>query len=161
MKKFLKSKKGLALLATMVVAVATAVGAYAYWTQGGSGTGSATTGTTTAITVVQDSLTASNLYPGGPSEALSGHFINPNLSPVNVGSVTATVDAFSARANLAKPPCTEADFEIGGTSGPRTALADDTTTWSGLTIKLNDNGLNQDNCKSVTPALTYTATAGA
>ena len=37
MKRFIKSKKGIALLATLVVAAAAAVGAYAYLTSNGSG----------------------------------------------------------------------------------------------------------------------------
>ena len=52
MKRFIKSKKGLVLLATLVVAAAASVGAYAYLTTGGSGTGSATDGSTTNNLVI-------------------------------------------------------------------------------------------------------------
>ena len=37
MKRFIKSKKGIALLATLVVAAVAAVGAYAYFTNNGLG----------------------------------------------------------------------------------------------------------------------------
>ena len=40
------------------------------------------------------------------------------------------------------------------------ALADDSTTWSGLTIRLKETNVNQDNCKSATANITYTANAG-
>src|SRR5690606_7952190 len=53
MKRFKTKKSVVALLAVAALAIA-AFGAYAYWTQGGSGTGSATAGTTAAVTVVQD-----------------------------------------------------------------------------------------------------------
>src|SRR2546423_5852004 len=51
MKKFIKSKKGLALLATLVVAVAASVGAYAYFTTSGSGSGNAQVGDATALVI--------------------------------------------------------------------------------------------------------------
>ena len=136
--------------------------AIAFWTQGGSGNGSATAGTTTGITVHQTSVTSSNIYPGGSSEALSGNFTNPNASPVNITSVTATVDAIplaGQTVNAGHPACTSADFAIGGTSGPYTVLQGTVTTWSGLTVRLLDNGLNQDNCKSVAIGITYAANA--
>jgi putative ABC transport system permease protein len=49
--KVIKSKKGIALLAALIVAVAAAIGAYAYFTTTGSGTGSAAVGTDTAISL--------------------------------------------------------------------------------------------------------------
>ncbi len=131
--------------------------ALAYWTQSGSGSGSATAGTTAAITVYQNS-TISTLRPGGPSGALSGDFTNPNPGSVTISSITATVDAFSSQTNVAKPPCTQADFAIGGTSGSNVVPTGTRVgSWSGLTVSLLDNGLNQDNCKSRTISITYTA----
>lgn len=62
--KFIKSKKGLVLLATLVVAAAAAIGAYAYFTSTGSGQGSATVGTATNWTVGETgSPTGGPLYP--------------------------------------------------------------------------------------------------
>jgi len=161
MKRFFTSKKGIvALLAVAVVAIAS-VGAYAYWTQGGSGSGSATAGTTTDITVNQTSTSAATLYPGGPVEALSGTFTNPNASPVNIGSVTAIVSSVTGGGtpDADHPACTTADFEIGGTSGPYPAVVTG-STWSGLNVRLVESGSNQDTCKSAVAHITYTAHAG-
>ena len=131
--------------------------ALAYWTQSGSGSGSATADTTAAITVYQTS-TVSTLRPGGPSGALSGDFTNPNPGSVTISSITATVDAFSSQTNVAKPPCTQADFAIGGTSGSNVVPTGTRVgSWSGLTVSLVDNGLNQDNCKVKTVSISYTA----
>ena len=160
--KRLKQKKIVALLAVAVVAIA-AVGAYAYWTQGGSGSGSATAGTTTNITVNQDSVTASNLYPGGPSEALSGDFDNPNPGGVVISSVTAVVSSVTPLpgntfAGNGKPNCTAADFSIGGSAAGSTVPSGvNQGAWSGLTISLLNTASNQDNCKSATANITYTA----
>ena len=49
MKKYIKSKKSIAaLLVTLTVVAVSAVGAYAYFTKGATGTGTATVGNTTA-----------------------------------------------------------------------------------------------------------------
>src|SRR5207248_1444241 len=70
---------------TATVVLGIAVGAYAYWTQSGSGTGSATADTTSSITVNQTS-SVSALYPGGTAVTLSGNFNNPNSSAVKISS---------------------------------------------------------------------------
>lgn len=66
MKRF-KSKKGLALLATLIVIAAAAIGAYAYFTSTGSGTGSGGTATPASLTIKQigagyDTLIPSDSY---------------------------------------------------------------------------------------------------
>jgi hypothetical protein len=177
MKRFISSRKRIAMLmVTLAVVGASAFGAYAYWTQGGTGTGSATTGTTSAIAVNQTSVTASTLYPGGPVEALSGNFDNNNPGGVHITSVTAAVTgvtplAGNTFADNGKPDCTTADFYITGSFGPYTVPAGGAGVgaWSGLNIGLaNRNGVasppsqlspaaNQDNCKGASATITYTA----
>ena len=150
-------KKRFAAIAVVVGALALGGLAYAYWTQGGTGSGTADAGTTSAITVNQ-TTTPTGLYPGGPTAALAGTFDNPNAHSVNISSVTASVHVFTAQANGAKPACTAADFAIGGTSGANVVPAGTGVgTWSGLTVRMLDNGLNQDNCKNVTITVDYTA----
>ena len=150
-------RKSMMVLCAIALSLGVAVAAFAFWTQGGSGTGSASTGTTANITVNQTS-TVADLYPGGPSGALSGTFTNPNSGPVNIASVTAVVTGVTpAQVDVTKPACTTGDFAVSGTSGPYTVLADDTTTWSGLAVSLTNGAANQDNCKNVTLTLTYTA----
>jgi len=143
-----------AVLALVVAGIATA-----YWTQGGSGTGSANTGTTTAIVVHQTSPVA-GLYPGGPAVTLSGNFDNSNAGPVLVSAVTAVVDpAFTAQADLTKPACTPADFVIAGAApvGVQIPSGNAVGAWTGLTIQMQNSASNQDNCKNVTVTIDYTA----
>ena len=67
------TKRSVAVLAGTVVVVAGAGVAFAYWTAGGSGTGTAATGASTApITAVQTS-TVADLRPGGAAQNLSGN----------------------------------------------------------------------------------------
>ena len=145
-------------VALAVLALALAVGgiAFAYWTQGGSGSGGATAGTTSAITVNQTG-TPTGLYPGGPAAPLSGTFTNPNAHPVHISGITAVVHSFSVQTDNTKPACTQADFAVGGTSGANVVPAGTGGSWSGLTISLNDGVANQDNCKGVSITLDYTA----
>ena len=153
-----RKKKGVAALLAVVAALA-AVGAYAYWTTSGSGTGGATAGTTTGLTVMQDNV-VTGLYPGGSAVGLNGHFVSTNVGNVTVNSVTATVTGVTgAGTDLGQPACTTADFVIGGTSGPYVVTNGSGTLWSGLTVKLADGAANQDNCKTASAVITFTANA--
>ena len=144
------TKRRVAFVASVVV-LASAVGAYAYWTQGGSGTGTATADTTSSITVNQTS-SVTGLYPGGPAAGLSGNFDNPNSSPVTISSVTATVSSVSP------PGCATSNFSIGGSMGSTTVPSGSGVgAWSGLTISLDETGVNQDVCKGATANIAYTA----
>jgi hypothetical protein len=157
--RIITKKRAAAAVAALAIAGG-GMAAYAYWTAGGTGTGSAPTGTTVALTVNQ-TATASNLYPGA-SVALSGTFNNPNPGSVTVTSVTAVVDSsFNSRTDTNKPACTSADFSISGTATIGNAgvvpSGNGTGSWSGLTVSMTNTALNQDNCKSVSVPIIYTA----
>jgi hypothetical protein len=146
--------------ATVAVALVAGGIAFAFWTQSGTGSGSATAATPLALTVNQTG-TPTGLYPGGPAAALSGTFTNPNSHTVHVSSVTAVVHPFASHlVDAAQPDCTEADFAIGGAgtgaivvpAGPGVV-----GSWSGLTVRLLDGAGNQDNCKGASITIDYTA----
>jgi hypothetical protein len=61
MKSFKSKRKAIVLLAVLTALIAAAVGAYAYFTSSGSGTGSATVGSSSTWTVGQTGVTS-----GGP-----------------------------------------------------------------------------------------------
>jgi hypothetical protein len=131
--------------------------AFAFWTAGGSGTGSGATGSGSALTVNQ-TVSPTGLYPGG-SVALSGNFTNPNSGSVYIASVTATVTAFSVQADSSKPSCTQADFSISGTAtvAAQIPAGSGVGAWSGLSLNMTNAGTNQDNCKNITVPIAYTA----
>jgi len=142
----------------ILLSLAVAGGAFAYWTISGSGTGSASAGNVNAVTVNQ--LSAVNgLYPGGPAQDLDGDFDNPNAGAVWVSSVTATVSAVTSAGIVGKPACTTADFEIGGSAPVNAEIPAGTGNgaWSGLTVRMLDSIANQDNCKDQTVTISYTA----
>jgi hypothetical protein len=151
MKKF--SKRTWILFGIVAVAAVAAVGGYAFWTTGGTGTGSATVGTNAAIVVKQTS-TVAGLYPGGPAQALSGNFDNGNTSAVHVASVSGSVTATSVVG------CDAADFVVTGSPAANvqdvpSGLAQG--SWSGLTVSMTNTAVNQDLCKNATLTITYTS----
>ena len=80
-------RRGLLVTALLPVLVFAATGvAFSYWVGSGAGSGSATTGTTQAVTL--NPGTASNqIYPGGQS-AVAVTVTNPNPGAVKVGSLS-------------------------------------------------------------------------
>jgi hypothetical protein len=145
-----RSRRGLVI--GLLVAVAVAGAAIAYWTAGGSGTGSASAGTTVPITAVQTgSLSA--MYPGDSPQTLSGTFTNTNSGPVHVSTVTASIGSVS---NVG---CDATDFTLANATMTVDAQVPAGTgqgSWSGATIKFNNKaGTNQDACKNATVTLNY------
>ncbi len=180
--KLLKSKKGVVLLATLVVAAAAAIGAYAYFTSTGHGTGSATVGSATNWTVGETGSPSggplypdTGTYPAGPFSGAhvqtdtytvtNGGSGSQNLANVAISVANANGSAWSAQADLSKPACTAADFSVGGQAAGATwndtTLAQDFAAGdshsSTVTVEMVDNGANQDNCQGVTVPLYFSA----
>lgn len=148
------TKKFIAIAAVTGVLLAGAGVAYAYWTAGGSGTGTAETGTSEVVTVNQVSV-ISDLRPGGVAQELSGTFDNPNDTPVYVTSVTVSISSVTGGDGA----CTAADYVLTGATmavGAEIAAGNGVGAWSGATIAFdNDPLVNQDGCKNATVNLTY------
>jgi hypothetical protein len=145
-----------ALTAALVVAGGAA---FAWWTAGGSGTGSAATGTVTGITINQTSSVA-GLYPGGPAATLSGTFTNTNSGPVRVAQVTVAIETgWSVQADVSKPACTAGDYTLVQPAATNAEVPSGTgvSSWGAGSIKLVNASANQDNCKSVTIPLVYSS----
>lgn len=160
-----KSKKILA--AAAIIGLAGGGVAYSYWTNSGTGPGTATTGTNVPITLVQTSTAITNMAPGVAAQALSGTFNNTNAGPVFIKTVVATVTGTEKPVGTPNPGCTATDYTIAGTSVVQGAVAGvgaqvpvgSAGTWSGLTIAFNSTANNQDACKGAVVTIAYTTTA--
>jgi hypothetical protein len=143
-----------AVLAIVVLVVGSGV-AYAFWTAGGSGTGSASAGTVSSLTVNQTNAAITGMYPGQAAQALSGNFDNPNPGPIYVTAVTATVSS----VDVISGTCANNNFVVAGTATVNAEIPSGTGvgSWSGLTIQLVDTLVNQDGCKGATVHLAYSA----
>jgi len=96
-------KKVVTLLAILgIAAVSTA--AYAYWTAGGTGTGSGTAGDITAITVNQTKV-LTPMFPGDTAQTLNGTFNNPNTGNVFVATVTASIASVTKATGAPSGTC--------------------------------------------------------
>ena len=162
-RRFTKKRTIVAL--GVVAALAITGAAVAFFTAGGSGSGSATVGSASNVTVNQTS-TISGLYPGATGQALSGNFDNNGSGPVKIGSVTAEVTGVTpASGNThtanGKPDCATSDFEITGSSNDPGSIpvGAGQGTWNGLSVDMKETGANQDNCQGASLTITYTAHA--
>src|SRR6266545_1357271 len=115
-------KKTAVVAGGLALTLATAAIAFAYWTNSGSGTGSAASGTNGGITVKQTS-TIAGLYPGGPAVPLAGNFDNLNTSNVYVHEVTATLGPVDG-GSLPGPACSVDDFALTGSPASVNTVVD-------------------------------------
>lgn len=151
-----KKRKKIAII-TATVVMGTAVAAFAYWTAGGSGTGSANTGSNNPITAVQG-VTPSAMAPGDSAQSLAGTFTNTNTGPVYVATVTASI-ASVFQNGVAATGCDATDYTLANpvmTVDAQIPVGSLQGTWSGATIKFNNKpATNQDACKGATVNLAY------
>ena len=143
MKRF--GKRTWVLLAVVSAAVVAAVGGYAYFTTTGTGTGSATVGTDSGVTL--HATTAGLLYPGGPSRTVSFTVDNPSNGHQWVGTIhLVTVDTGVAG-------CSGADFTMPDVlAGQNVAPGSGTAITATGQLSMADNG-NQDACKNASLTL--------
>jgi hypothetical protein len=156
--KFSK-KKTLAVVAGGALILGAIGIAYAYWTAGGTGTGSGETGTSVAITAVQTS-DITNIRPGGEPQTLSGNFTNTNDEPVFVTSVTVTVDSVTQTPEgIIAGSCEVDDYVIVDGVMPVNAEVPVGTAqgaWTGATIAfVNEPAEDQGGCQGATVNLAY------
>jgi hypothetical protein len=156
-RKISKRKVAATIAITAILIGGGGAAAIAYWSAGGTGSGSATTGTSANITV-NETVPTANLTPGGTTVALSGTFTNTNSGPVTITSVTATITGTS------NPSCLASDYSLsngGVATVPSGATSIPTGTnvgaWSGLTLAMANTALDQNACKGATVNVTYAA----
>jgi hypothetical protein len=156
-RKFSKRKVAATIAITAILVGGGGAAAIAYWSAGGTGTGSATTGTSSSITV-NETAPIGNLTPGGTTVALSGTFTNLNSGPVTITSVTATITGTSVSG------CLASDYSLSNAgvatvpSGATSVLSGTNVgAWSGLTLSMANTALNQNACKGATVNISYVA----
>jgi hypothetical protein len=163
-------KRTLLLLGAAVVAIGLAVGAYAYFTSTGSGTGSATVGSDSAWTVGQTGSTGGALYPDptigtGNIQTKSYDITNPSLGNQNLTSVVVKVANADGSTWDGTGTCSASDFSVGGAPvGTAYTDTDSAGVFTGgetksdsVTVQMIDNGLDQNDCRGLTVPLYFFA----
>jgi hypothetical protein len=155
MKKFLTSKKGIALLATMIAAIAAAVGAYAYFTNSGSGTGTASVGTSSHIDLSSDPV--STLYPGGADVPVTVDISNPGSGAQYVGTISGSVDTYDPTPlSNSADDCLGSWFEVDDITYNNTLAAGGSDS-ADTNVRMLDSGTNQDACKNATVTIEWSS----
>jgi hypothetical protein len=135
MKLFTKKRVAIALVA-LVVAVGTTVGALAYFTNSGSGTGTATVGTSSHIDL--SSALVGTLYPGGADVPVTVNITNTGSGAQYVADITGTVADNAG--------CLGSWFQVD-TVHYDTDLAGGASDSTGTNVRMLDSGTNQNVCK--------------
>jgi hypothetical protein len=152
----LTKKRALTLGAVGLLIVAGV--AIAYWTAGGSGSGSASVaGAQSALTANQTS-TLTAMYPGDSAQTISGDFDNPNPGPIFVSTVTASIASVTKASGAPAGTCDATDFTLANaimTVNAQVASGTANGSWTGATIQFNNKATNQDACKGATVNLSY------
>ena len=151
--------------ATKVVALAAALvvaggAAFAWWTAGGSGTGSASTGNVSGLTVVQTSVGQPAWRPGSaprPSAALQQPQQRPGVRRLGVRVASASVvEGRAARSRHLRRHRLRLTVSRLPRSTPRSRPRPSTSELA-RTIAFVNKASNQDGCKGATVNLVYTA----
>jgi hypothetical protein len=125
-----------------------ALGAYGYWTTGGSGSGSATAGSTTNnLTIASPPVTG--ITPGS-STSVTVTLTNPNSYSVHVDTVSTVIST----SNVG---CLPADFTFPANVLNTTIAPLGTATFT-QDLVFADTAANQDLCKGATITLSYSST---
>lgn len=150
------TKKRALIAVGCTCALAIAGAALAYFTTSGSGTGNATVGSSSAVTL--HATVSSNLYPG-TSSPVSFTVDNPSSGSQRVGTITLgsiTVDAGHSTCSTTisggnpdfSMPAVAVNKVFGSGNGQ-------TVTPTG-TLTMNETGVNQDACQGATVTLHLT-----
>jgi hypothetical protein len=144
--------------ATIVALLAFAGAAFAYWTTTGSGTGSATTGASAAVTVTQTG-SITGLVPGGAAQPVDFTITNPKTTKQFVTSVTYSIASIKNGGGTAATGCSSADFTLVQPTAINSDLIAGDTAFSPshATIAMIDSATDQDGCQNVTVNLSFTA----
>lgn len=145
-----------AVILAVVAAMAFSAAAIAYFTAGGSGTGSATVGTSATALITQTN-TLGALYPATSqpvnldikNTGTGSQFVNKvHLDSITADAGHASCDVSSSGANAA---FTMTDVTVGET------LAASATTSKSGTLAMNDTGVSQDSCQGATLTLHFSS----
>jgi hypothetical protein len=149
-------RRGLVL--GVVISLGVAGAAFAYWTAGGSGSGTGSTaGTQTALTANQ-TTTLTAMYPGDTAQTISGNFTNPNSGPSQVNTVTVSIASVTKATGAPVGTCDATDYTLANTVmtvNAEVPVGAAKGAFTGATIHFNDKATNQDACKNATVTITY------
>ena len=160
--KMSTKKKTAAIITAGVLGLATAGGAYAYWTTNGGGTGAASTAAGASNVFLVTGGVADAMYPGDSAQTATA-------TVKNTATETYKVLGVSAYVTTDRSGCDGTDYKLNGAPAPTSAatavslnvtpveLAANATTTVDFTLQFNNKATNQDACKGAAVTLHYIA----
>lgn len=155
------TKRRLLAAVTVVATLAVAGAAFAYFTSTGSGTGSATVGSSSNWTVAAQTATGGPLYPGAGSMSIPYTIKNPSSGSQGLQSVSAAVASSGGNVTQngsAVAGCSASWFTatnnppgLGDVPGGQTVTGSVTVTMQ------DDTTSSQDACQGVQPDISISA----
>jgi hypothetical protein len=170
--KLFKSKKAVAVAATVGLALGVAGGAFAYFTSTGSGTGNGQVGSSTNFDVNVGAYTGSaNIYPGTGIQNVTYTVHNAGAGDQLLTSTSAALtadgngDVFDVNANATAVGCKASWFTVTNHQPttpvlPATLAGGADATGGSVDLSMPSNNTdNQDACQGVQPQITVSATS--
>lgn len=130
--------------------------AFAYWTSVGTGTGSATTGSSTDFTIASEAPTGNPLAPGGTAQSIAFTVTNPGNGSQILQNVEVTV-ANADGSPWAVTGCSMLDYSVGEPAIEYGEIAPGGSLSGTVTLTMNNLASNQDACKDKTVPLHFAA----
>ena len=129
-----------AALSIVAASALVAGGAFAYFTASGSGTGSATVGSSSPWTVTDDGTSGPVLLPGAGVQTVSYTVTNASAGQQGLTDVVVTVDD--------SPGCDASNFTVDNSLSPGpTVLAGGDSVSGSADITMNTSLSSQDGCQ--------------
>ncbi len=142
-----RSKKTWVLLGIIAAIALSAIGAFAYFTAAGSGTGSATVGSASPIVITSDA-NPSALFPGGADQSVAVHINNQSAGNQHVNVVSGSV--------ADQGGCSGAWFQVDPISLNAT-LTPGQTVDQNTAVRMLESGSNQNACQGLTLVVNWSS----
>ena len=142
MKRF--SKKAWVVVGIVLAIALSAMGAFAYFTAAGSGSGNASVGSASNVVITSDAVTG--LYPGGVDKTVAVHVNNPGSGQQYVNDVSGTVATSGG--------CDGSWFVVD-TIDFNTNIAPGATVNTSTNVRMLDSGTDQNACQGLTLTINW------
>jgi len=152
MARISRTKKTLVVAAALALTIGGAGAAFAYWTAGGTGDGTATTGETAGFTVTVAAAAGPAIAPGNAGQTISFTVDNEGANIQHLTLVEVSIEGLDGDGEPWAPPagCDIDDFVATLTTPPVYADIAPGASLPGMaTVTLTNTAVNQDACQGI------------
>jgi hypothetical protein len=140
------TKKRVVLLTVAALVIGISTGAFAYFTSSGSGSGSATVGSSAAIQL--SNVTVGDLYPGGADVPVTVDITNPGSGVEHIADISGSVADNGG--------CLGSWFEVD-TINYNDDLAPGASNSASTNMRILNSGTDQDACQGLTMTINWSS----